>query len=150
MNHRKLSVVVDTNVWISGILAETGAPAQLTRQVVRHGQPVLTIDTFEELKQRLWRPKFDRYVTMESRKQLLHDIDAVAFWVEVTQEIAGKAFCRDADDDKFIHAALAAGAEWLVTGDQDLLVLSESLYSSGLRIVSPADALLLPEFSLRM
>ena len=150
MNHRKLGVVIDTNVWISGILTKTGAPAQLTRQMVRHGQPIFTLDTFEELKQRLWRPKFDRYVTMESRKQLLRDIDAVAFWVEVSHEIAGKVFCRDADDDKFIHAALAADAQWLVTGDQDLLVLSESLQSLGVRIVSPADTLKLPEFSVRM
>jgi uncharacterized protein len=143
-------VVIDSNVWISGLLTKEGAPAQLTRQVVRHGQPVLTLETFEELKQRLWKPKFDRYVTLENRKQLLHDIDAVACWVDVTRTISELAFSRDAEDDKFIHAALAAGAGWLVTGDKDLLVLSESLLSSGVRIISPADALQLPEFSPRL
>lgn len=140
-------VVIDTNVWISGLLTKAGAPAQLARQVVRQGQPVLTAATFAELKQRLWLPKFDRYVTMEDRKQLLHDIDVVALWVDITQSISELAFCRDATDDKFIHAALAAEAGWLVTGDKDLLVLSESLSSSGVRIISPADALQLPEFS---
>ncbi len=150
MNPRGSSVVIDTNVWISGLLTKAGAPAQLTRQVVRHGQPVLTLETFEELKQRLWLPKFDRYVTMEDRKQLLHDIDVVAFWVDVTQSISELAFSRDAADDKFIHAALAAGAGWLVTGDKDLLVLSENLLSSGVRIISPAHALQLPEFSPRL
>jgi putative PIN family toxin of toxin-antitoxin system len=140
-------VVIDTNVWISGLLTKTGTPARLVRHVVRFGLPVFTLDTFAELKQRLWLPKFDRYVAMEYRKQLLHDIDTVAFWVDVPQQIAAQASCRDADDDKFIHAALAAEAYWLVTGDKDLLVLSEDLLASGIRIVSPADASQLPEFS---
>lgn len=132
------------------MLMRSGAPALLSRQVIRHGQPVLTVETFEELKQRLWLPKFDRYVSMEDRKQLLQDLDALAFWVEVTQTISALAFCRDPEDDKFIHAALAAGAGWLVTGDKDLLVLSESLLPSGVRIISPADALQLPEFTPRL
>ena len=132
------------------MLMKSGAPALLSRQVIRHGQPVLTVVTFEELKQRLWLPKFDRYVSMEDRKQLLHDLDALAFWVEVSQTISAQAFCRDPEDDKFIHAALASGADWLVTGDKDLLVLSENLLSAGVRIISPADALQLPEFSPRL
>ena len=147
MSPRGPVVIIDTNVWISGLLTKTGAPAQLTRQVVKRSQPVFSADTFAELKERLWRPKFDRYIDMDRRKQFLHDIDAVAYWVNVPQEIAQQTFCRDANDDMFIHAALAAGADWLVTGDQDLLVLSENLLASGVRIVSPADALQLPEFS---
>ena len=150
MNPRGPRVIIDTNVWISGLLTKTGTSALLTRQVVGCGQPVFTRETFAELRQRLWLPKFDRYVTMDDRKRLLHDIDAVAYWVDVPQQIAGQIFCRDVDDDKFIHAALAAAADWLVTGDRDLLVLFESLLASGVRIVSPADALQLPEFSSRI
>jgi len=150
MSPRGPVIVIDTNVWISGLLTKTGVPAQLTRQVVRYGLPVFTHDTFVELKQRLWLPKFDRYVSIEDRRRLLHDVDTVAFWIDVSQQIAGQTFCRDADDDKFIHAALAAGADWLVTGDKDLLVLSESLSASGVRIVSPVDASQLPEFSQHM
>jgi len=145
----KVKVVIDTNVWISGMLTQTGTPAQLIRHVVRYSLPVFSQDTFAEFKQRLWLPKFDRYVSMEYRKQLLHDIDAVAFWVEVPQNISAQTYCRDADDDKFIHTALVAGADWLVTGDKDLLVLSESMLASGVRIVSPIDAIQLPEFSPR-
>lgn len=31
--------------------------------------------------------------------------------------------CRDPDDDHFLALALAAGAEWILTYDEDLLVL---------------------------
>ena len=50
---------------------------------------------------------------------------------------------RDTGDDAFIHAALAAGAQWLVSGDEDLLTASAP---EGLRILSPADALDTPGF----
>lgn len=141
------AVVIDTNVWISGLLTGSGAPAQVTRQVVRTGQPVFSAMTFAELKERLWRPKFDRYITLEQRKRFLVDLESIAHWVDVPPAIAEKAGCRDPADDKFLHAALAAGAGWLVTGDQDLLVLTETALPLGVRILSPADTLRLPEFS---
>lgn len=147
MSPRGPGVVIDTNVWISGLLTQTGYPAQLTRQAVRRGQPVFSADTFAELKERLWRPKFDRYLTLEQRKALLGDLESIALWIDVPPAIAENTFCRDATDDKFIHAALAAGSAWLVSGDQDLLVLSQRLLPLGVRIVSPADAMSLPEFS---
>ena len=103
-----LLAVVDTNVWISGFLSKAGAPALLTRQVVRHGRPVFTLATFAELQERLWRPKFDRYLSLEHRKQLLRDVDAVAHWVTIPAEIEQQTFSRDPFDDKFIHAALKA------------------------------------------
>ena len=140
-------VVIDTNVWISGLLTRTGYPAQLTHHVIREGQPVFSAATFAELKDRLWRPKFDRYVTLEQRKSLLSDIESISHWVDVSPAIAATQWSRDAQDDKFIHAALAAKVAWLATGDQDLLVLSESLLSTGVRILSPAAAMQLPEFT---
>jgi len=142
-------VVIDTNVWISGLLTRAGAPALLTRQVVRTGQPVLSPESYAELEERLWRPKFDRYITLEQRRAFLKDLQGIALWVEVPPAVAARTFCRDPADDKIIHAALAAEASWLVSGDQDLLVLSDSLAAQGVKIVSPADAMALPEFQKR-
>jgi uncharacterized protein len=116
-------VVLDTNVWISAFLVKTGAPAALVRHLLAHARPVFSAATFEELATRLWRPKLDRYLSMDERKLLLHDVDAVAHWVDPPKEIVAQAWCRDAADGKFIHAALAAGATLLVSGDDDLLCL---------------------------
>ena len=63
----------------------------------------------------------------------MHDISAAAIWVEVPQNIADATYSRHADDDMFIHAALAAEAAepaLLVTADQDLLVLAKGLSDS--------------------
>lgn len=137
-----MRVVIDTNVWISAALNKNGAPARVAHRVMQEGQPVFSAQTYSELETRLWLPKFDRYTNMDDRKTFLHDAGSLAYWVDVPPEISAHSFCRDADDDKFIHAALAAKAPLLVTGDQDLLAVPEV---PGLRIVSPADALQLLE-----
>lgn len=147
MRAPEISVVVDTNVWISGLISTSGPPALLTREVIRKGQSVFSDATFDELKDRLWRPKFDRYVSMEHRNALLSDLAAVARWVSITPEIGGPTFSRDPADDKFLHTALAAQPAWLVTGDKDLLVLAKKMAPEGVTIVSPAAALTLPAFS---
>lgn len=139
----KLLAVVDTNVWISAALSKSGSPAQVVRYVLANGVPVLTRSTFDELQTRLWKPKFDRYLSMDQRKSILHDLSAAAMWVDVPTAIAAVASSRDQDDDKFIHAALAAQAPWLVTGDQDLLTVAAQ---PGLQILTPAAALGLAAF----
>jgi uncharacterized protein len=80
---------------------------------------------------------------MDVRRRLLHDLNAAAHWVEVPAAMAAVAHCRDQDDDHFIHAALAAGALWLVTDDQDLLNVPPL---DALQIITPAAALALPAF----
>lgn len=141
-----LIAVVDTNVWISGFLSKTSTPALVVRHLVANGRPVFSSATFAELQDRLWRPKFDRYLSMEQRKRLLHDVDALAYWVNIPPEIEQQRFSRDPDDDKFIHAALTANVAWLVSGDQDLLVLADDPKPRGVMILSPADALINAEF----
>lgn len=131
-------VVLDTNVWISAWLSTEGAPAVLVRGVIASAQPVFTRATFEELATRVWRPKFDRYLSTDYRRMLLHDVDAIAFWVDVTADLERRKFCRDGDDDKFVHAAIASDARWLVTGDDDLLSLKTT---GATRILSPRAAL---------
>jgi putative PIN family toxin of toxin-antitoxin system len=113
--------VIDTNVWISAALSRKGAPAQLVQHVLAACKPVFSQETFAELETRLWKPKFDPYLSVEMRHAILHDAAGAAVWVEVPPDVAAMTFSRDADDDKFVHAALASGAAYLVSGDSDLL-----------------------------
>ena len=139
----KKRVVLDTNIWLSAAISKSGAPAQVVRRVLQMGVPVFSKATFAELKARIWKPKFDRYLSMETRRAILHDANAVAHWVEIPADLATQTYSRDPDDDKFIHTALAASAAWLVTGDQDLLVIETPL---PVRILTAGEALLEVEF----
>lgn len=132
-------VVLDTNIWLSAAISKSGAPAQVVRRVLQMGVPVFSKATFAELETRIWKPKFDRYLSMETRRAILHDANAVAHWVDIPPDLTAKTYSRDPDDDKFIHTALAASAAWLVTGDQDLLVIETPL---PVRILTAGEALL--------
>ncbi|GAA5172662.1 putative toxin-antitoxin system toxin component, PIN family [Viridibacterium curvum] len=133
-------VVVDTNVLISAALSANAAPAKLLQHLLQHARLIFSPETFTELETRLWRPKFDRYLSIETRQLLLHDFNAVAEWVslEGQEAITSVRHSRDADDDKFIHTALIANADVIVSGDQDLLLLQTI---GTLHIVTPADLL---------
>ena len=131
-------LVIDTNVWISAFLVSTGAPALVVRSVLARGLPVFTRATFDELQTRLWKPKFDRYLSLDQRNRLLHDVSACALWVAIAPESAARRHSRDRDDDALVHAALAAQAPWLVSGECDLLDLTEPL---PFKILTPAQVL---------
>ncbi len=135
---RQRLVVLDTNVWLSAALSPSGTPAQVVRAVLLRGLAVFSEATFAELETRIWKPKFDRYISLEARKAILRDARAAALWVEIPPELAVQRWSRDTDDDVFIRAALAAQAPWLVTGDDDLLSVPAV---TGLQILSPAQAM---------
>lgn len=129
-------VVIDTNVLISAALSAHTPPAAVVRWTLGHGRLVFSEPTFAELESRLWRPKFDRYLTIEQRRRLLHDLNAVAEWVVI--DGLTERHSRDADDDKFVHTALAGAADWLVSGDRDLLDLG---IVGAVAMLSPRDVL---------
>ena len=131
-----LKLVIDTNVLISAALSSKGAPARLVQEVLAQHHLVFSQPTFDELRTRLYRPKFDRYISLESRKRLLHDFKASAHWVDMGES---GVYCRDRDDDKFIETALKSQAQYLVSGDSDLL---EAPPLPALQIISTQRALL--------
>jgi putative PIN family toxin of toxin-antitoxin system len=135
-----MKAVVDSNVWLSAALSPDGTPAQVLRNLLLNGEVIFSDATFNELETRIWRPKFDRYISLETRRSILRDIKGAAHWVSIPAEMTAQAYCRDPDDDVFIHTALAAQAPCLISGDKDLLAVPQI---SGLSIVSPAQALVL-------
>ncbi len=129
------SAVIDTNVLISAALSPNGTPAKVVKHFVANGRIVFSEETYEELSTRLWRPKFDPYISREKRKSLLLDFSNIAEWVEISSELK---ICRDPDDDKFLELAIKANAWVLVSGDRDLTDLGKI---EGIPIMTPAECL---------
>ena len=130
-----LKLVIDTNILINDAMSAQGAPAKLVRLALAQHRLVFSQATLSELRTRIYRPKFDRYISLESRESLLHDFNASALWVDVGEPAV---YCQDRDDDHFIELALKAQAHYLVSGDKDL---PEAPLLAGLRIVSVHQAL---------
>jgi uncharacterized protein len=130
-----LKLVIDTNVLISAALSTQGAPAKLVQCALAQHRLVFSQATFDELRTRLYRPKFDRFIALESRERLLHDFSACAHWVEIGEP---GLYCRDRDDDQVVEPALQASAAALISGDKDLLDMAPI---PGLQVLSPQQAL---------
>ncbi|MCY3841069.1 MAG: putative toxin-antitoxin system toxin component, PIN family [Gammaproteobacteria bacterium] len=112
-------LVVDTNVLISAALSPQGQPRRVLEAVRSTNGALLFCDeTFDELRSRLGRSKFDAYVSRNARAVFLAQLTMVAEWVSIA---GSKLGCRDPDDGKLLETALAGGVDCLVTGDRDLL-----------------------------
>lgn len=115
-----LKAVIDTNVWISSLLG-VGSPKHIT-DALRSGkfQAIYSKALFAELLDVLSRPKFAGKFSQVDAATLLRLIQQAAILVEV---INLESVSRDPKDDPFLACAAAAKADFLVTGDDDLLCL---------------------------
>jgi uncharacterized protein len=132
-------VVLDTNVLISRMLIPQSIAGRAVSRLLQQAQLLVSEGTLGELAQTLTRKKFDPYVTADDRQEFFRRFARVAEWVEVTSTVR---LCRDPKDDKFLELAVDGQADWLVTGDQDLLALSP--YRK-VALLTPADVLSLPD-----
>ena len=111
-----MKIVLDTNVFISGVFSR-GSPHQILM---------------------LWAEnKINLFIT----KKILNEYFRVLHKIDQTGDIAKKwssfvlknallledkelvQVCRDPEDNKFLNCAIIGGANYLVSGDDDLLTL---------------------------
>lgn len=127
-------VVPDTNVYVSALLW-TGNRHRLLRMAEAGELTLVTTPAImEELCEVLGRPKFRlRIRTLQtSVAELMESLLSV---VEVIPDLPFEPVIkRDPDDDKTLACAMAAQAEWLISGDDHLLSLKR--YKQ-IRIVTP-------------
>ena len=95
---------------------------------------ILSLKLFEELNLILIRPKFRHLVTSADLNKPLKSLESFAEWFEPT---AVKPISRDPKDDFLVALGLESGADFLISGDDDL----KALKNSEISIVSPAEFL---------
>jgi putative PIN family toxin of toxin-antitoxin system len=117
----KLRFVIDTNVLVSSVLI-ANSPSDLSLKIIRKiGNILFSETTFQELEEVLNRQKFNRYVDLNIRLQFLAKLKLELDLITIQENIK---ICRDSKDDKFLEVAINGKANYLITGDQDLLILN--------------------------
>ena len=111
-------IVIDTNVIISAILFQNSNPARAVILANQIGNILLSETIFREMQNTLSRPKFDRYLSLDNRLQVLSQLLLDSELIEITETIT---ICRDAKDNKFLELAVSGNADFIITGYQDLL-----------------------------
>jgi uncharacterized protein len=118
---RNARYVFDTNVIVSSLLFKTGNPSKAFRFALKNGEVLLSLELLEELSDVLGREKFDRFITSEERDEFLETFVERAVLIDIIERVQE---CRDPKDDKILELALNGQAEYIVSGDKDLLVLN--------------------------
>jgi putative PIN family toxin of toxin-antitoxin system len=139
MTPTKLRVLLDTNIYISYLLDPTGtrAPSWVVRAALRETFTLLLSD----------RLGHELTAVISRKPYLTARIEAmrVAAFVRLLENVAERVspgqdvrfvVPRDPKDDFVLTAALIGQADYLVTGDADLLVLGQV---GPVRIISPAE-----------
>ena len=120
---RPRRVVLDTNVAVSALVFREGRLAWL-REAWAAGRvvPLVSAETVAELVRVLACPKL-RLSEEDTKNVLAHYMEHAEAVREAGASIRVPE-CRDPDDRKFLQLAVAAKADALVTGDEDLLTLA--------------------------
>ena len=131
--------VLDTNVLIRAAITPLGAVAPIILRL-REGKFTLIYSQaiFDELVEKLELPRIrNKYnLSKASIENFLAVLIAYGERVEPDRKVT---VCRDPDDNHIIEVALTGKAEFVVTGDEDLLVLH---HYETIRFVTPREFLL--------
>lgn len=128
-----MKVVVDTNVFISGVFFG-GKPQRVLEKIV-DGEisGLCSVEIVEEYREVVRR-------MIEKKGGTLNPAFLAPFYSKLqfieTSTVVKE--CRDPDDNKFLACALDGAAYYVVSGDSDLLSMQEF---KGIRIVSASEFL---------
>ncbi|HAZ00329.1 MAG TPA: putative toxin-antitoxin system toxin component, PIN family [Opitutae bacterium] len=113
-------IIIDTNIYVSYILYRSSSLSKNVAQAMQSHPYAFSVETMRELTEVVMRSKFDRYLSRQIRHRILKGIAFDAEWFTPSETICK---CRDSKDDIFLELAVAAKADFFITGDEDLLVL---------------------------
>jgi putative PIN family toxin of toxin-antitoxin system len=116
-----MRLILDTNLWISFLIS---SKYEKLDELLFNQKCKLLIsqELLEEFLAVAKRPKLRKYISRDELEDLLETIDEVAEFVNVTSEIIE---CRVPKDNFLLSLAVDGKADYLLTGDKDLLVLKE-------------------------
>jgi len=116
----RIKIILDTNIWISFVI---GKRLNEVERVLKSPYTKVFVceKLIREVNDTLLKPKLRKYVSSERKNVLLKYMAACSSVLVHEQTIRS----RDIGDDFLLDLAQAANADYLITGDNDLLVLQQ-------------------------
>jgi len=120
MRDNTVRVVIDTNIWIRFLIGKTLSGLS---EAIISGQVIMLFsnDLFSELIEVLNRPKFKKYFSASAIEELIALLYEKVELIEIINHFND---CRDPKDNFLLDLAVSGHANYLVTGDADLLILN--------------------------
>jgi putative PIN family toxin of toxin-antitoxin system len=134
-----VKLVVDTNTLISGTLWQGPSARLISSALAGKAQLFLSLSILLEFRETIQRPKFlQRLTAISETPDTLIARFRTACYEAVPARLMPPAELRDPDDLHILSSAVGAGADAIVTGDQDLLTMKTF---EGIAIIDAVEAL---------
>lgn len=119
MQNKVSRIIIDTNLWISFLITKDFTKLD---KILFSGLGILVFskELLNEFLQVAKRPKFRKYFSQTDIEDILETIEEFADFVEVKTKIK---LCRDPKDNFLLSLSIDGNANYLITGDDDLLDL---------------------------
>ena len=121
MQKQTHSIIIDTNLWIS-FLINVQFEFIEELMVVHKIKLLFSQELLTELNSVVKKPKLQKFISKESIEILFDIIDEYAEFIDV---VCNVDVCRDKKDNFLLALAKESKADFLITGDNDLLDLEQ-------------------------
>ena len=121
MQNKVSRIIIDTNLWISFLITKDYTKLD---EIIFSGNATLVFsqELLDEFLTVARRPKFRRFFSLADIEDLLETISEYADLVKVKTKIN---VCRDPKDNFLLALSIDGNADFLLTGDNDLLELAK-------------------------
>ena len=115
----KFSVIIDTNIIISFLIGRTlkSLPILLDKNKVTI---ISTDEQIKELLEVVSRKKFQKYFSLTNIEEFLKLFEEKS---QIVKLKTNQTICRDLKDNYLINLAIDSKADFLISGDNDILIL---------------------------
>jgi putative PIN family toxin of toxin-antitoxin system len=121
MKNKVSRIIIDTNLWISFLITKNFTKLD---EIIFSKKCVLVFskELLEEFLTVAKRPKFRRFFSSSDIEEILETIQEYAEFIEVTSKTE---VCKDPKDNFLLSLSMDGSADFLLTGDNDLLMLTK-------------------------
>lgn len=113
-------IILDTNLWISFLISKkfSGLDKMIEEKNVTL---IFSNELIEEFTEVVQRPKFKNYFSKKDVEKIFEYFDHFGELIIVESDIK---ICRDEKDNFLLNLSVDSKANYLITGDKDLLILN--------------------------
>ena len=121
LKSKPLKLIIDTNLWVSFIISNKQS---LLDQFLFTGDTRLLFSTelITEIRQTIIKPRLKKYFETNALEEMFSTFEPFIDLIEVVSIVT---ICRDPKDNFLLALAKDGKADYILTGDKDLLELKK-------------------------
>jgi len=118
---RPSKIIIDTNLWISFIISNK---LSLLDSLIFSGKIrlIFSLELIKEIEATIAKPKLKKYFLSDGLVEMLTMFEPFINLVEVKSVVS---VCRDPKDNFLLELAKDSKADYILTGDKDLLAIAK-------------------------